>query len=118
MIRLKDGIDINVLREFGFKSGAEWREVDNRSFGAYCGNDRAFYKFHMDPENPDQINYIEDDTDVAVCELSFVPGNDDIIRLFIDAAPTCTYHVDTYDWDGLVENTIYDLTMAGVIEKC
>lgn len=118
MIRLKDGIDINILREFGFKSGAEWRAADEPAFGDHCGQDNAFYKFYMDPEQSDRIYYIDEDTDVATCEMSFITGTDGVIRLFIDAAPSCTYHIDTYDWGDIVEDIIYDLAMAGAIEKC
>ena len=115
-IRLKENVNPEELRKFGFKLGKEWANQGERCLegDGYAYQHEWWHKFKMEEDNPDKIEYADEEYDQPTVSLCFRIGkyND----LYIDCTPSCTYHIGGSDLD-IVSETIYELTMAGLIEK-
>jgi hypothetical protein len=120
---LKPGVSPEVLRDFGFKPGREffWKE-------RWCG-DGIGYEYQADwyhkflrideetglPSEDGEISYTDDEFDIPMVQMSF-RISDGLNDLYIDCAPSCTYHIGGDDLD-VVTDTIYDLIQAGIVER-
>lgn len=118
MIKLRDNIDPEILRNFGFQKGKEFFGKEK-----WCGNgigyeyqSEWFMKFlRMDEETGElgengDIYYSEGDIPMIQMVFRTDFKNRD---LFIDATPAGTYHISDFD---MVMETIVKLTEAGIIE--
>lgn len=58
-LRVKEGIDLEVLREYGFKTGKEWSDAGERCLAGigYAYQHGWYHKFLMDAD--------EDNTKIA-----------------------------------------------------
>lgn len=122
-LKLKESVNPEILRDYGFHLGKE-------DFGKerWCGDGLGFqyqaewyHKFlRLDEETGEynsvtgKIIYTDDELDIPMVQISFRigKGND----LYIDCAPSGTYHIEGRDLD-IITETIYDLTQAGFLEK-
>ena len=117
-LKLKDGIDANELRKYGFKRGREFFGKER-----WCGESGIGYgyvadwmiKFLMDVENPELIAYTDTEFDIPMVEIAFRTDEKGWNDLYIDCAPSCTYHISGSDLD-IVTDTIFELTQAGLVE--
>lgn len=68
MLKIKDDIDLNELRKFGFKTGKEWADSGERCLqgGGFEYMHGWWHKFLMDEEDENKIAY---DVDKVVEEL-------------------------------------------------
>lgn len=119
---LRQGVNPEVLRDFGFKPGREFFGKER-----WCG-DGIGYEYKADwyhkflrideetglPSEDGKISYTDNEFDIPMVQMSFRIGkwND----LYIDCAPSCTYHIGGDDLD-VVTDTIYDLIQAGIVER-
>lgn len=121
-LKLKSGIDPDVLREYGFKLGKEFFGKER-----WCGDGTGYayqaewylkfltidWETGLCGEGFDEIAYI-DGYNVPMVQISFrIGGGDD---LYIDCAPSCTYHIGGDELD-IVADTIFRLTRDGIIEE-
>ena len=121
-LRLKEGINPEVLRDFGFHLGKE-------DFGKerWCGygigyqqQANWYHKFLMFDEETGELNtssgkimYTGEEFDIPMVQMTFRIGNGN--DLYIDCAPSYTYHIGGSDLD-IVAETIFALTQAGLLE--
>lgn len=116
MIKLKDGINPEVLRKYGFKPGEAFFFKERR-FDYSTKEAEDWFKFEMDPEEPDKILYADSDYDFAMVEMCFCKRYDNnSYILYIDCAPSCTYHIGGSEL-AIIENTLFDLITDGIVEK-
>lgn len=122
-LRLKAGINPDILRNYGFHLGKE-------DFGKerWCG-DGAGYQYQADwyhkfltyneetgeyGENFDKIAYTDDEYDIPMVHISCRTNfqND----LYIDCAPSCTYHIGGSELN-ILADTIFQLTQDQLLER-
>lgn len=124
MLRLKDGVNPERLRDFGFHLGKE-------DFGKerWCGDGSGYtymaeeyHKFLMYDEETGfngkgigTIAYTDKEFDIPMVHMSFQIGKNGDNSLYIDVAPSCTYHIGGDELD-VVTDTIFQLIEAGLIE--
>lgn len=110
-IRLKKGVDPEVLRDYGFKSGKEWADSGEPCISGigYEYKQKGYHKYMMDEEEPERIYYAEDEIPMVGI---WVKENGEF---YVDCAPCCTYHIGGDELD-TVTDTICDLAIAGIIE--
>lgn len=113
---LAEGTDPKKLEQFGFKLGRDYfgkaRWCGDGSGHRYMSN--WYHKFLLDPDNidgADNIYYTEDDIPMVHIMVRIGDGND----LYVDCAPSCTYHISTPELD-IVLDTVYELIQAGLLE--
>lgn len=113
-LRVKEGIDLEVLREYGFKTGKEWSDAGERCLASigYAYQHEWYHKFLMDADEPSKIAYIAEDYDIPCVQISVRTEHRD---LYVEVAVEGTYHVGGSELD-IVTDTIYDLTQAGILE--
>lgn len=123
-IRLKDGVNPEELRKFGFKKGSEFFGKER-----WCGDGVGYgyqaewyHKFLTEDEETGEysdsigkIAYTDEEYDIPMVQISFRIGDNNRNDLYIDCAPSYTYHIGGSDLD-IVAETIYKLTQAGLIE--
>lgn len=117
-LRLKKGVPIEALKKYGFRTGKEWADAGERCL---VGSDHEYQhdwwcKFLMDEDEPEKVVYIDDEYDIPMVQISIRTqenfGND----LYIDCAPSCTYHIGGHDLTVLTD-TLFDMISDGVLEK-
>lgn len=115
MIKVKDSVNLEELRKFGFKTGKEWSDQGERCLeeSGYAYQHEWWHKFLMDEEDETKIAYIDDDYDIPCVQISIRTEYRDV---YIDVAIEGTYHVGGSDLD-IVTKTIMDLTNAGLLEE-
>lgn len=115
-IKLKENVNPEELRKFGFKPGKEWADKGERCLEGvgYAYQHEWWHKFKMEEANPNNIEYADDDYDQPSVSMCFRVGNGN--DLYIDCVPRGTYHIGGSDLD-IVSKTIYELTLEGIIEK-
>ena len=123
-IRLKDGVNPEELRKFGFKKGSEFFGKER-----WCGDgvgygyqEEWYHKFLTEDEETGEysdsigkIAYTDEEYDIPMVQISFRIGDNNRNDLYIDCAPSCTYHIGGSDLD-IVAETVFNLTQAGLIE--
>ena len=115
MIKIKDDIDLERLREFGFKTGKEWADQGERCLEGigYKYQHEWGHKFLMDEANETKIAYTCDEYSIPCVQITIRTEHRDI---YIDVSVEDTYHVCGSDLD-IVTKTIMDLTKAGLLEE-
>ena len=114
-LRVKEGVDLEVLREYGFKTGKEWSDAGERCLAGigYAYQHEWYHKFLMDAdEDNTKIAYISDEYDIPCVQISVRTEHRD---LYVDVAVEGSYHVGGSELD-IVTDTIYELTQAGILE--
>lgn len=127
-LRLKAGVDPEILRNFGFVQGKEMFGKER-----WCGDGQGyayqaewyhkFLRFDEDTgemgdfDNPDcKIAYTDPEFDIPMVHISFRIGERYNNDLYIDCAPKGTYHIGGSDLD-IVTNTLFKLIQAGLLEE-
>ncbi len=66
IIKIKDNIDLEELRKFGFKKGIEWAEAGERCLKGigYKYQHEWWHKFLMDEDDETKIAYISKEYDI------------------------------------------------------
>ena len=115
MIKIKDNVDLEELRKYGFKPGKEWADSGERCLdgSGYKYQHEWWHKFLMDEEDENKIAYINEDYDIPCIQISIRTEYRDI---YIDVAVEGTYHIGGSDLD-VITKTIMDLANAGLIEE-
>lgn len=115
-IKLKNDVTPEVLKKHGFKTGKEWADAGERCLGPGHEYQHGWYhKFLMDEEEPEKIAYTDEEYAIPRVQISVRTdekfGND----IYVDCAPSCTYHIGGYEMDIVLE-TIYKLTKDRILE--
>ena len=114
-LKLKEGVALEQLREFGFKPTAELIASDCRYESIFDGCRYMFPWWHMFLQNPDEGGpRVDEDSGNAILH-AWVDTRDGENYLRFDVMPESTYHVGMDDLD-LVTDTVFKLTQAGLIE--
>lgn len=117
-LRVKEGVDLEVLREYGFKTGKEWNDAGERCLAGtiHAYQHEWYHKFLMDADKDNtKIAYISEDYDIPCVHISVRPEHRD---LYVDVAVEGSHYVERVcgsDFD-TVTDTIYELTQAGILE--
>lgn len=111
MYYLKKDIDVEKLRDYGFKLGKEWS-----NYREFICNEPEYDDFWLvstiKEDYGDEIYFAEEGIPLWYMQASLVKG---AYRIWIDVAPAGTYHVDCYDMEPML-NVIYKLIQDGLIE--
>lgn len=111
--KIKNDVDLDELRKFGFKTGREWADAGERCLqgSGFEYMHEWWHKFLMDEEDENRIAYISEEYDIPKVQISVRTNfRRDI---YIDVAVEGTYHTSELD---VVIETIYQLTQAGLLE--
>lgn len=111
MYRIADGIQLDNLRKYGFRTARELPD-----FERWCDNDYWYndlWLIAMDPDNEGSPNYIDEDTDILLWYIHIMPVNYGW-RLWFSMAPACTYHIDNLDCEPAFY-ALFDMIRDGVI---
>lgn len=121
-LKLKEGVNPEVLRDYGFHLGKEDFRKER-----WCGDGIGYqyqadwyHKFLLVDEeigynsSIGEIAYTDEEFDIPMVQISFRIGNGN--DLYIDCAPSCTYHIGGDELD-IVAETIFALTQAGLLEE-
>lgn len=76
--------------------------------------DEWAHKFLMDADEPDKVAFTDEEFDIPMVHIMFRLGNGN--DLYIDCAPSCTYHIGGDELD-IVAETIFFMTQAGLLEE-
>lgn len=118
-LRLKDGIGIEELRKYGFELGRVLGKKDsfNRCLGdiGHAYMDEWAHKFLMDADEPEKVMFTDEGFDIPMVHICFRLGGQYDRDLYIDAAPSCTYHIGGSELD-IVAETIFAMTQDGLLE--
>lgn len=112
MLRLKENVDFEELRKYGFKPSKEWAETE-RCTGEYHATNGWWLKYAMDEEEPEKVAYISDEYDIPCVELGIRPNDRSI---WVDYSVEGTYHIGGSEVD-MVNDTLFDLITAGLLVK-
>lgn len=117
-LKLKEGINLQELVNYGFKTGKEWSEQGERCLKGegYKYQHEWYHKFLMDDENPDKIMYADEDYDQPIVHISIRTGDNFNNDVYIDCTPSGTYHIGGSELD-IVTETLFDLINAGLLKK-
>ena len=114
-LKIKAGVDLERLREFGFALGSELSERPEYA-DIFRGCEYQFpwwHKFEMDLDDPVRPNL--DDNGLPLVHAWVSPcGGENL--LWFDVVPYCTYHAGMNDLN-LITGTVFALTQAGLIEE-
>lgn len=105
MLKVKDNIPFEKLRDYDFKPMEEWGE-DGINVYPRKG---SYLIFMMDPDEGG-VMYAEDD--LPMCYIEIDP---ETRRLWCEAMPCCTYHIGGDELD-IITDTIYKMTLDGILE--
>ena len=114
-LKIKDGVSLDRLREFGFAPTAELIARDFRYEPIFDGCQYMFPWWHMFLQDPDQGGPLMDEDGCNPILHAWVNTNDGKNRLWFDVVPQCTYHAGTNDLN-LITDTVFKLTQAELIE--
>ena len=114
-LKLKEGVALEQLREFGFKPTAELIASDCRYESIFDGCRYMFPWWHLFLQDPNEGGpQVDEDSGNPILH-AWVDTSDGENCLWFDAMPECTYHVGMSDLD-LVTDTVFKLTQAGLVE--
>ncbi len=115
-LKLKEGVTLDRLREFGFATGFELIAQDCRYEPVFDGCRYMlpwWHKFLPDPDTGSPIMMDEDNCNPILHAWVSTDGGEN--SLWFDVVPCCTYHAEMQDLD-LVTDTVFELAQAGLIE--
>lgn len=119
MLKIKDNVSLEILRNYGFKTGKEWADSGERCLvgTGYEYLHNRWFKFRMDideetGELTDRIMYTNEEYDIPMVEISVIPETRSI---YLDLAPSCTYHIDGDELD-VATDTLFQLISDGLVE--
>lgn len=71
-LRLKDSVNPDELRKFGFKTGKEWAEQGELYLQGegYKYQWNWYHKFLMDEEDPNKIYYADKEYDLPMVQIA------------------------------------------------
>ena len=105
MLKVKDYLPLEELREYGFRPWEEWNDgVAN----IYPSKDA--WLIFKENEEEGGIDYAEDE--LPMCYIEIDPQSR---RVWCEAAPSCTYHISGWELD-IITDTIHKLTLDNVLE--
>lgn len=118
MLKIKDNINPEMLRKYGFKLGKEYADKGERCLEGlgYEYKHQWWIKFLMDEDDPDKIAYTSEEYSIPKIEIAFRFGENFKGDLYIDVSNEDTYHTSSFEAD-IIEDTIYELVKAGIIER-
>ena len=115
MLKVKrEYLNIETLQKYGFKTGKELAEVGVRGFEGigYEYRHQHFFKLPMDPDEPEQVWYADDEFDQPLVEVEI---RSDSGHLSGDCTPSGTYHIGGHELDTLTD-VIFQMTQDGILE--
>lgn len=113
MLKIKDGIDLRTLENYGFEVG---RNFIDRGERCICNESehKDYWKFSMCEDEPENVLYADDDFDQAMVSIQVQSSANN--RLLIECVPSGTYHISMDELD-VITDTLYDMILDGVVEK-
>lgn len=117
-LKLKENINPEILRKYGFLTGKEWAEKGERCLVG-IGHEYEYswyHKFLMNPDELEKISYMDDDNDIPTISITIRTDKDHNNDLYISCAISDSYHIEGYELD-FVSETIFDLVKDDILEK-
>lgn len=112
-VKIKEGVELEELRKYGFKTGKEWADAGERCMAGagYSYQHGWYHKFSMVEDDSEHIYYPDDEYDQPMVQITVRTERD----LYVDCTPCGTYHIGGSDLDIVLE-TVLELTQAGMLE--
>lgn len=112
-LRIKDNVELEELRKYGFKLGKDYAEAGERCMGE--GNEYQYEWYHkyLLREDDGRIRYAYHEYEIPTVEILVRP-EDRIIDLY--CTPEEGYYISTPEMDVVLE-TIFELAKDGLLEK-
>lgn len=119
VFRIKDGIDLAILRNYGFELGHVLAQ--NHPYDKIfddCGYMLDWWHYMEIPKDEEtgefRVNY---DTDEYCPQIhAWVDTTDNKNYLWFDATPECTYHISMDELNPVIK-IVFDLTKVGIVEE-
>lgn len=109
MYKIKENVELETLRQFGFKLGYEYPDYERCICNDFEIND--YWLIPFDPDEPDKIYYADEDFDQPIWCIH-VNG---IRKVWIDCVPLGTYHTDNCEMEEMFY-ILREMILAGIIE--
>lgn len=93
MYYIKNDVNLESLRNYGFKIGREIPDNERCICNDYERDD--YWLIPMDPDNPEEVYYANDEFDQPIWSVHI----QDSRRIWIECVPSCTYHIDNCDME-------------------
>lgn len=115
ILKLKDGVDVESLRKYGFKTGKEWAAQGERCFLPEVGMSYQYEWFHvfaMDEEEPEKIAYTSDEFSIPRMQL-YVRDRHVCCSCSVEG----TYHIDKskINWKVRIKNKAFWLALIPAV---
>jgi hypothetical protein len=93
MYYIKENINLESLRNYGFKIGYEIPDNER----CICNDSERcdYWLIPMNPDEPEEIFYADDAFDQPIWSVHIQSTR----RIWIECVPSCTYHIDNMDMD-------------------
>ena len=117
-LRIKDGINLEALREYGFRTGKEYADAGERCLmgAGHTEEQNWYHKFLMDKDEPARIAYVNDSYPLPAIRVSIRTGDGFQNDLWVECIPCCTYHICGDEMAPVLE-TVYAMARDGLLEK-
>lgn len=106
MYRLKDGVSLDRLREYGFKLGKEYK-----NYQEFICNEYEYEDYWLVAMDREEVHIVED-TDVPLWSIHIMHNE----VLWIDCVPDGTYHIDCLDMK-VMFHTLFRMIRDGILEE-
>jgi hypothetical protein len=106
---IKDNVNLESLRNYGFKIGREISDNER----CICNDPERddYWLIPMEPDNPSKVFYADADFDQPIWSIHVKSTR----KLWIDCVPSCTYHIDNMDME-YIFYTLKRMIEDGLIE--
>lgn len=107
MLKIKQTIQLDDLRKYGFKQGTEYPDNERCICNDYERED--FWLISMESDNPDEVEYAEEDLPLWSIHINTER------RLWIECVPFGDFCINSFDIENML-HTLYQMISDGVIE--
>lgn len=110
-LKVKDDVDLEDLRKYGFKPGKEWAKAGERCMGyGYEYQHEEYHKFLL--EDNGKVRYANEEYDQPTIQISV---HTESRTIDVDCVSEYSYRIGTPEMDIVLE-TIFRLAQDGLLE--
>lgn len=111
MYLIKENVDLNTLRDFGFRIGKEYPDNDRCICNESDRDDYWLIPFDLEADESGKILYADEEFDQPLWSIH-VQNNR---RVWVECVPSCTYHIGGYDLEPML-HALRNMILAGIVD--